>query len=258
MLALAALAASAASGQEHPVAVDLELVIAVDVSDSMDRGEYALQRSGYAEAIGHPDFVRAVRSGFHQRIAVTYVEWSSARLQQVIVPWRLIDGAGSAAAFARELDQPPVPTARGTSISAALDFSARYIAASGFLGRRKAIDISGDGPNNSGPPIDEMRDRITRRGIVINGLPILIRPSPTFPAMDHYYEDCVIGGPGAFVLPVHRAEDFATAIRRKLILEIAGEGPGRIVPVQSREPVDCRVGETMRDLHAPHYPGLND
>jgi hypothetical protein len=258
MLALATLISPAASGQERPVAVDLELVIAVDVSGSMDRGEYALQRLGYAQGVSHPDFVRAVRSGFHQRIAVTYVEWSSARLQQVIVPWRLIDGADSAAAFARELGKPPVTAARGTSISAALDFAARRIAASGFEGRRKAIDVSGDGPNNSGPPVEEMRDRIAAQGVVINGLPILIRPSPTFPAMDRYYEDCVIGGPGAFVLPVRKADEFATAIRRKLILEIADNVSGRVVPIQAREPVDCLVGEKMRDLHAPHYPGLND
>jgi hypothetical protein len=244
--------------QEPQADVDLELVIAVDVSESMDRGEYVLQRSGYAEAIAHPAFLSAVRSGFHQRIALTYVEWSSARLQRIIVPWHLIEDAESAAAFAQALDTPPVTAPRGTSISAALTFSASLFVENVFNGHRRAIDISGDGPNNSGPPVSETRDRLVEAGIVINGLPILIRPSPTFPAIDRYYADCVIGGPGAFVLPVQRAEEFATAIRRKLIQEIAARSAGKITPIQGSAPVDCLVGEKMRDLYAPHYPGLND
>ncbi len=240
------------------MAVDLELVIAVDVSASMDRGEFSLQRSGYERAIGHPDFVRAVLSGYHRRIAITYVEWSSGRLQKVIVPWRLIDGAEAASAFARELNAQPITSSRGTSIAAALAFGASLFDNNGFDGRRLAIDISGDGPNNSGPRVDLARDAIVRQGIVVNGLPILIRPSPIFPAIDDYYAECVIGGPGSFMLPVSDVGEFTTAIRRKLILEVSARPAGRIVPIAGREPVDCQVGEKMRDLLAPHFPGLND
>jgi hypothetical protein len=186
------------------------------------------------------------------------VEWSSRRLQQTIVPWRMIDGIESATAFARELESQPIESERQTSISAALRFSASLFVANGYDGTRRAIDISGDGPNNSGPPLAPMRDRIVAQGIVINGLPILIRPSPLYPAMDRYYADCVIGGKGSFVLPVRALEEFAEAIRHKLLLEIANRSAGRIVPVQAREPVDCLIGETLRDLYAPHFPGLND
>ena len=256
--ALAAFGASAADSQERGLAVDLELVIAVDVSASMDQGEFLLQRTGYAQAIGHPDFIRAVRSGFNQRIAITYVEWSSGGLQKIIVPWRLIDGVEAAGAFAQELERQPIISSRGTSISAALTFGAGLFDANGFDGRRKAIDVSGDGPNNSGPPVGAARDSVLEQGIVINGLPILIRPSPIFPAMDRYYAECVIGGPGSFVLPVHKTEEFATAIRRKLILEIAARPQRRIVPIAGSEPVDCLIGEKVRDLRAPHFPGLND
>jgi hypothetical protein len=255
---LAAFPIASALAQDHRIDVDLELVIAVDVSESMDWGEYALQRSGYAGAIAHPAFLRAVRSGLHRQIALTYVEWSSGRVQKVIVPWRLIDDAASAAAFAQALGTPPTTAGRGTSISAALAFGAGLFAENAFDGQRRAIDISGDGPNNSGPPVEETRDRLVEAGIIINGLPILIRPSPTFPAIDRYYADCVIGGPGAFVLPVRSAEEFATAIRRKLIQEIAAQPGARVTPVQGGQPVDCLVGEKMRDLYAPRYPGLND
>jgi hypothetical protein len=256
--ALVCLCATLARAQDGEIAVDLELVIAVDVSASMDHGEFLLQRSGYASAIVHPDFLRAIRSGFHQRIAVTYVEWSSRRLQATIVPWRTVDGLESATAFARELESQPIESERQTSISAALRFSAGLFAANGYDGTRKAIDVSGDGPNNSGPPVAPIRDRIVAQGIVINGLPILIRPSPLYPAMDRYYADCVIGGAGSFMLPVRDLAEFAEAIRHKLLLEIAARPPRGIVPVQAREPVDCLIGEKLRDLYAPHFPGLND
>lgn len=258
LAALACLCASAVRAQDGGIAVDLELVIAVDVSASMDPGEFLLQRSGYASAIVHPDFLRAIGSGFHRRIAVTYVEWSSRRLQKTIVPWRMIDGIESATAFARELESQPIDSERQTSISAALRYSAGLFAANGYDGTRKAIDVSGDGPNNSGTPVAAMRDRIVAQGIVINGLPILIRPSPLYPAMDRYYADCVIGGQGSFMLPVRDLQEFAEAIRHKLLLEIAARPPGHIIPVQAREPVDCLIGEKLRDLYAPHFPGLND
>lgn len=131
----------------------------------------------------------------------------------------------------------------GTSISAALAYSANTFATNGFDGRRRVIDISGDGPNNRGHPVKPVRDEVTGAGIIINGLPLVLRPSRTFAAMDLYYGDCVIGGPGAFVLPVQSADEFAAAIRQKLILEIAGMQPVRLWLAQGRAPVDCRVGD---------------
>jgi hypothetical protein len=243
----------------RPVAVDLQLVIAVDVSASMERDEYLLQRNGYVAAISHDDFIRAVLSGDNRRIALTYVEWADTNRQKAVVPWRLIDSAASARAFAAELDAEPFVEERGTSISAALTFSAGLFADSGFTGPRRVIDISGDGPNNYGPPVTEARDRVVSQGIVINGLPILISPSPTFPAMDRYYADCVIGGPGSFMLPIRAASEFALAIRLKLIQEIAARpATPRVVPVRSTPPVDCMIGEEARQHVNQFLPGLDN
>ena len=243
----------------RPVAVDLQLVIAVDVSASMDRDEYLLQRNGYVAAISHDDFIRAILSGDNRRIALTYVEWADTNRHKVVVPWRLIDSADSARAFAAELDAEPFVEERGTSISTALIFSAGLFADSGFTGPRRVIDISGDGPNNYGPPVTEARDRVVSQGIVINGLPILISPSPTFPAMDRYYADCVIGGPGSFMLPILRVDEFALAIRLKLIQEIAGRSLApRVIPVKATPPVDCMIGEEARQRFNPYLPGLDN
>lgn len=259
LLAGAALALAHAPAHAETLAVDLELVIAVDVSASMDRGEFALQREGYRRAIADPAFVEVVRAGPLGRIALTYLEWSGPRFQSVVVPWRIIDDAASARAFADALDSEPAVNARGTSLSAALALAAGLIDANGFEGTRKAIDVSGDGPNNYGGPVTAARDRAVEAGIVINGLPILIRPSPVFPAMDRYYADCVIGGPGSFVLAVHEAAELAVAIRRKLILEVAGRADARLVPVAATEPVDCLIGEKTRARWAdPYLPGLDD
>ena len=259
VVALALWATSAhAQGAGGSIPVDLELVIAVDVSASMDREEFLLQRNGYREAIRHPDFVRAVLSGDDRRIAVTYVEWSGRTWQKIIVPWRLIDSAESAEAFSEALSEQPLVLARGTSISAALRFSAALFVANGFAGDRKAIDVSGDGPNNYGPPVTEARDEAVAEGIVVNGLPVLIAPSPTVSDVARYYAECVIGGPGSFMLPVTKAEEFTVAIRRKLILEVAGRFPASVVPAAAEAPVDCLAGEKLRErLADPYYPGLD-
>ncbi len=242
-----------------PLAVDLQLVIAIDVSASMERDEFLLQRAGYVAAIGHDDFIRAVLSGDNRRIALTYVEWADTNRQKVVVPWRLIDSADSARAFAAELGDVPFVEERGTSISAALTFSAGLFAGSGFTSPRRVVDISGDGPNNYGPPVTEARDRVVSQGIVINGLPILISPSPIFPAMDRYYADCVIGGPGSFMLPILYADDFSLAIRRKLILEVADRPPAaNVIPIAALPPVDCTVGEEARQHVNQFLPGLDN
>ncbi|MBX3578672.1 MAG: DUF1194 domain-containing protein [Rhizobiaceae bacterium] len=234
--------------------VDVELVLAVDVSRSMDAEEFALQRAGYVAAIRHPDFVRAVEQGALGRIAITYFEWAGSVREESLVPWQVIDGPESAAAFADRLETEAVADFRGTSISRAIDYAAGLFERSGYQSWRQVIDVSGDGPNNTGEPVEQARDAALARGIVINGLPILIRPSPTFPDIDLYYAQCVTGGPGSFVLPIRDASEFAMAIRRKLILEVGGLQPeAQVVPVQADPPVDCLKGERDRRFYGDRF-----
>jgi hypothetical protein len=240
--------------------VDLELVLAVDASRSIDADEAALQRKGYIEAISHPDFIRAIKTGVHGRIALSYFEWAGQIRQDTLVPWQVIDSQESAQAFASQIAGSSGDTLRGTSISGALIFATGLISAAPFAEERRVIDVSGDGPNNIGSPVQGARDGAVSAGIVINGLPMLIRPSPTYKHLDRYYANCVIGGPGSFMLPVYDMSEFATAIRRKLILEVSGaEPPARIVPVaDDDEPVDCLKGERDRRLFSdPYFPELD-
>ena len=235
-------------------AVDLELVLAVDVSRSMDSDEQVLQRAGYVAAFRDPEVLRAIVSGPVGRIAVTYVEWAGAGLQRVVVPWTLVEDTQSGERVARALTAAPYDARRRTSISDALLFAAGLFRDSGFTGARKVIDISGDGPNNNGIPVEQARERVLDQGIVINGLPIMLkqrRLSGMFDVsdLDLYYEDCVIGGFGAFTVTVVEPSEFVGAIRRKLILEIAGAVP-RVIPAQDSRPTagtDCLVGEKMWD-----------
>lgn len=252
------LSASVAVAAGPAIPVDLELVIAVDISGSMDPEEQAVQRAGYVEAIRHPDFIEAIASGAYRRIAVTYVEWAGSGWQKTVIPWWLVDSRATAEAFANELSAEPISSFNGTSISAALTYGASLFGDNGFDGGRRTIDISGDGPNNSGGPVVAARDAVVESGIVINGLPVMIRPSPIFPAMDRYYADCVIGGPGAFVLPVRNVAEFDEAIRRKLVLEVAAQPPpARVIPVEAQAPVDCLIGERVRRRYSDKYlPGL--
>jgi hypothetical protein len=257
-LALTALvgSAEARSGADP---VDLELVIAVDMSRSMDADEVRLQRSGYVEAIRDPEFIAAATSGGRGRIALTFVEWSGRLNQKIVVPWRVIDGRETAEKFASALALlPPEIGGGGTSISSAIGFASTLFDANDLDGERRVIDVSGDGPNNYGPPVAEARDAAVSAGIVINGLPILIRPSPIVPDIVRYYSDCVIGGPGAFVLPVHKAGEFAEAIRRKLILEVAAHPAAKIMPAAADAPADCLIGEKTRGRFTDqYYPGLD-
>jgi len=236
-------------------AVDLELVLAVDVSRSMDHGEQMLQRAGYVAAFRDPEVLRAIRSGPIGRIAVTYVEWAGTGLQHVVLPWTLVDGPDAAQRVAEILEFAPYEAQRRTSISDALLFTAALFRTSGYAGARRVIDISGDGPNNQGVGVVHARDRVLDEGIVINGLPIMLnrrQPSGFFDVadLDLYYEDCVIGGFGAFIVTVTDPSEFVAAIRRKLILEIAALQP-RLVPVQASsplEPTDCLIGEKLWDM----------
>ena len=218
--------------------VDLQLVLAVDISRSMDQDEQSLQRAGYVAALRDPQVIAAIQGGPLGRIALTYVEWAGQGLQTVLVPWTLIDGADSAGLVADALAVQPLQRLRRTSISNALTFSASHFETSGFTSPRRVIDISGDGPNNQGFEVTEARDAVIDQGITINGLPIMLKtgyPSGFFDVqnLDLYYEDCVIGGFGAFLVTVQDVGEFAGAIRRKLILEIAGRAPApRAVPAQ--------------------------
>ena len=238
--------------------VDVELVLAVDISQSMDEREFALQRAGYVEALRHPDFIKAVRSGTNGRIALAYFEWAGVVRDDGVIAWQVIDGSDSANAFADRIAARPFRSFRGTSISGALAFGAGLFDKTQFAGERRVIDISGDGPNNIGPPVAAARDAAVARGIVVNGLPILISPSPTFAHLDRYYGQCVTGGPGSFVLPIYAASEFSTAIRRKLILEVSGIANAPTVRIDAEAPIDCLQGERdRRFLSDPYFPELD-
>lgn len=226
LLGLVLLAAASAAARAE-VAVDLELVLAVDVSYSMDLEEQRLQRDGYVAAFRDPSLLKAIRSGQHGRIAVTYVEWAGPETQTVVIPWTLIEDRQSADAFAGLLAERPPNRLRMTSISTALAFAHRLFDASLYRGTRRVIDISGDGINNSGPTLAPVRAQVLASGIVINGLPVIVRPGSSWNAYDimdveTYYRRCVIGGEGAFMVPIREHSEFVTATRQKLLLEISG------------------------------------
>jgi hypothetical protein len=206
--------------------VDVELVLAVDVSYSMDLDELAVQREGYAEAIVSSEFLRALKSGPHGKIAITYFEWAAAHDQKIIIPWRIVEGPESADAVAAEIMKAPLRRASRTSISGAINFGMQVLSENPYRGLRKVLDISGDGVNNNGEPVLIARDTALEKGIIINGLPIMVK-QPSYATMDVenldiYFEDCVIGGPGSFVIPIKERAKFKEATRTKLILEVAG------------------------------------
>lgn len=210
--------------------VDLELVLAIDVSGSVDPEEARLQRDGYVGALTNPRVQAAIHGGPYGRIAVAYVEWAGDGFQRIVVPWTLLSDPASVEAFASSVAESPISSAQWTSISAAIDFCARLFDGNGYEGTRRVIDVSGDGVNNRGRPVEWARDQAVAAGITINGLPILNdRPnpwggSPTLD-LDGYYRDHVIGGPGAFLVPAVSFEAFADAILAKLLLEVSGLTP---------------------------------
>jgi hypothetical protein len=231
--------------------VDVELILAVDVSYSMDMDELAVQREGYAQAIVSKEFLQALKSLPNGKVAITYFEWAASSDQKIIIPWRLIDGPETADAVAEEILKTPIRRASRTSISGAIYFAMPLFDENPYRGMRRVIDISGDGPNNNGSPVSGARELALSKGIVINGLPIMVK-EPSYSTMDidnldWYYEDCVIGGPGSFVVAIKDREKFKEAIRAKLLLEVAGRTPERrIVPVADKEPrVSCLIGEKI-------------
>ena len=234
--------------------VDLELVIAVDISWSMDPEEQRLQRNGYVSALRDPELQRVVTGGPSGSIAITYFEWAGPASQRVVLPWTLIDSAAAANAVADALAALPISRERLTSISGGLAFADKLFDQSLFRGARRVIDVSGDGPNNSGDPVVPIRDRLVAKGIVINGLPVMLKLNPPqslfdIKELDIYYEDCVIGGPGSFMIPIKTEDEFLTATRRKLILEISDYAPpARFIRVQSAAPaprINCMIGEQI-------------
>jgi uncharacterized protein DUF1194 len=237
--------------QGGPTPVDTEVVLAVDVSYSMDPDEQHLQREGYVQALTSREFMAALKSGSNGRISITYFEWANVGDQKILVPWRLIDGPESAGSVAAELSAAPYRRASRTSISGGLMFGQSLFESSTYRGLRRVIDVSGDGANNNGPPVTLVRDQVLAKGTTINGLPIMLK-KPNMMTMDIddldiYYEDCVIGGPGAFVIPIKEREKFTEAIRDKLVQEVAGVTTApHIIPAASSAPrISCTIGERL-------------
>lgn len=223
-LSIAALAPCASRAQD----VELELVLLADATQSIDNAEIYFQRQGYASALTDPSVLAVIAGSAYGRIAVTYVEWGGQFSQDVVVPWTIIDGPDSAQAFARELMRKPRLAYGRNAIGAALLYGMRLIEENDIEGWRKVIDFSGDSANNYYPPsIGWAREKVLENGVVINGLAILCRAcsGPADDQLARRYEQQIIGGPGAFVVAAESRDTFAEAVRKKLLLEIAGEMP---------------------------------
>jgi hypothetical protein len=265
---LAAMAlGSPASAQVEPydpdaIEVDVELLLLVDVSRSMTINELEIQRRGYAEALISPEVLTAINGGMLGSVAIAYVEWAGSYSQRIVQDWAIVRTREDAEAFADAIALHHTAGMRRTSISSALTVGAEYFRANRFTGLRRVIDISGDGPNNDGMPVLRARDAVLAQGITINGLPLMTREGMggmwTIDRLDLYYRDCVIGGTGAFVVPVLDWSEFAAAVRKKLVLEIAGDLPEtrradtwpeaaapRVQLAQASPPTDCLIGEKI-------------
>lgn len=241
--------------------VDVELVLAVDASRSMEPFEQKIQREGYIAAFRRKEVIDAIREGVNGRVAITYVEWAGSTVQRIIIPWTLVDSAEASQKLADALDQPIPSTQSRTSISGAIDFGSSLFDNNGFKGMRKVIDISGDGANNNGRPVADARNEAVAKGIVVNGLPLMTRgdfySDWAVADLDIYYSNCVIGGPGAFMIPVNSWDQFPEAVRRKLVLELAGKTPivqkadwrdaGKlpVILAEDKPMYDCLSGERI-------------
>ncbi|WP_374729234.1 DUF1194 domain-containing protein [Roseitalea porphyridii] len=246
-----------AASSAQTIEVDVELVLAVDVSRSMSPEELDIQRRGYAEALVSDEVIDAMGDGLLGRVAIQYVEWAGQYNQRIVVDWTLIEDRADAHAFARQLLAHRSPSMSRTSISGGINFAVNAISTNAYSGNRRIIDISGDGPNNQGPYVVRARDEALAAGIIINGLPLMTRDGIysqfDIERLDLYYRDCVIGGPGAFLIPVLSWEEFPEAVRRKIVLELAGHSlpPARIMPTSSSildmpgGESDCLIGEKI-------------
>jgi Protein of unknown function (DUF1194) len=231
LIFLAALSAAAVAAEQ----MDLLLVLAADVSRSIDNAKFQLQREGYAAAVSDPRVLEAIRSGRNGRIALTYVEWSGVGSQRVVIDWTTIDGIGSAKVFGDHLLEAPRSFADRTSISGAIEFAMAQLGRAPFQSARHTLDISGDGTNNAGRDVSLARDEAVAQGVTINGLVILSdtplpwNPDHTNPpgGLENYYRTHVVGGPGAFVLAAQDFAAFGQAIVKKMIAEVAQAEPPR-------------------------------
>jgi hypothetical protein len=260
---LLCLAAAPLAAQTDEMEVDVELVLMVDVSRSMSPAELELQRRGYAEALASDEVIAAIGRGFLGQVAIAYVEWAGDGAQRVIVPWRLLRGREDALGFAEALDGNFPLGMRRTSISGAIAAGRALIEGNGYQGLRRVIDISGDGPNNHGAAVTGARDAALAAGIVINGLPLMTQDGHyaqyNLDDLDAYYLACVVGGPGSFALPVYHWQDFAQAVKRKLVLELVDAGPDALAAQYRPAPApgyDCLIGEKIwernrRDFYLP-------
>ena len=225
LVALSLLFAFSASAQDKKE-VDLALALAIDISGSIDPDEAKLQREGYVQAFRDPVIMKAILGGSHGRIAVAYYEWSDAWVQRLLIDWTLLDSEAAITSFTTRLANAPISIARRTSISGAIRYAIPLFGRSPFEAERKVLDISGDGSNNDGGLVTDMRYEALKERIVINGLPIMNdRPNPFgFPSetdLDKYYLHCVTGGPRSFVEVAQNFEDFPRAVRKKLLQEVA-------------------------------------
>ena len=229
--------------------VDLELILAVDTSRSMDLDELRMQREGYAAALEHPAVSSALSMGQLGRAAIFYFEWGGPGQYRVLIDWTIVESPEDAKRAAAELRAAPIAGLRGTSISFAMEQALYWFEENGIEGTRRVLDISGDGPNNNGRPVTEVRDELARAGIEINGLPFMVkRPGGYYSIedLDFYYEDCVITGPAAFVIPIFEMERLVASIRQKLVLEISGLRPPAEDRVWRASGFDCLIGEKLR------------
>src|SRR5260370_24855538 len=238
VLVVAIAACVALAGADAAEQVDLLLVLAADGSRSVDHPKFLLQREGYAAAISDPQVIDAIKSGPHQRIALCFVQWSGFGAQKLLIDWSLIDGPGAGGKFGDQRLELPRSFADRTSISGGIEFAVAQMEHPPYEAPRRTIDVSGDGTNNAGRDVKLARDEAVAMGIVINGLVILSdRPVPwnaehTNPpgGLEKYYQDNVVGGPGAFVMVAENFNSFGRAIIKKLIAEIAFfPSPARVV-----------------------------
>jgi Protein of unknown function (DUF1194) len=209
--------------------VDLLLVLASDVSRSVDAAKFKLQRDGYVAAISNPRVIEAIKSGPHGRIAICFIEWSGVGAQKVVIDWTVIDGTKAAQDFASQLDEAQRSFADRTSISGGIDFAMAQLEHAPFEAARRTIDVSGDGTNNSGRDVTAARDEALAQGVTINGLVILSEQPLSWNAdhtnppggLEAYYRNNVTGGPNSFVLVAENFNTFGQAILNKLVAEVA-------------------------------------
>ena len=227
---IALLLAIAPGAAQERKEVDLVLALAIDISGSIDPEEARLQRQGYVQAFRDREIVKAILGGATGRIAVAYFEWSDSWMQKLLMDWTLLDSEAAIEAFASRLNEAPISIARRTSISGAMRYAVPLFVRAPYVTERKVLDVSGDGSNNDGMLVTDMRHELLKERIVINGLPIMNdRPNPFgFPNetdLDKYYLHCVTGGPRSFVEVATSFDDFPRAVRKKLLQEVADRGP---------------------------------